>query len=68
MRLFFYSFTFGLIGLLVGIFMKSDFYACLFGVIGFFSPSIFVLDAIYNELKGGNLHGYQERSKGDNFK
>lgn len=51
MALFLISIITGFIGLNIGFKLKSDFFAYIFCFIGFISPSLFVLDSIYKEIK-----------------
>lgn len=41
----------GFIGLSIGVVCGEESLACLFGVIGFLSPGLFVLQQIYDEIK-----------------
>lgn len=44
------SFAFGLLGAAIGMVFKNIFFMCAFGIVGFFSPMLYVLDSIYKEL------------------
>ena len=45
------SFVMGFIGFYLGAMMGAEFFAYTFGIAGFLSPSLFVLDKIYREIK-----------------
>ncbi len=45
------SFVMGFIGLNVGGIMGTEFVAYMLGIAGFLSPSLFLLEQIYREIK-----------------
>lgn len=50
MRLFMSSISFCIIGFFLGGFLRSEFFACIFGFIGFMGPITYEIDSIYTEL------------------
>lgn len=51
MYLILVSLVMGFIGLNIGGMMGTEFFTYMFGIAGFLSPSLFVLEQIYREIK-----------------
>lgn len=51
MELIIISIITGFIGVYLGGMLDSEIFAIIFGIVGFFSPSIYILDKIYRKTK-----------------